>query len=312
MTMSSTVLERLSDISPEVIIATSSLLFITTIYFLLRDGLSGKGQSSATFTGKVAEKDGLEVEHEAPKLKNVFDVKQKNPLPRDTPGSADKPFGSSYYYAHNDPSRIGGYKDGLKMEDYVMNGPRLLSRNGKKAEEEQKIEDEFEGDAKKAPSTFVKTTEIRSLAQSATTKRDGNSVPLSKYLWDDDGNKEGTAKILIETLPGKKSTDSLLSWEGQGISKEDVIASLVGINNEGLLVQVKRIEDGVESRYHLFIPQLYNQVREVKTIVKKKKLVVKLFKKMAGNAWPQLTSTAVQSSTTKSIDYIDEDLFKRE
>jgi hypothetical protein len=309
--MSSNVVEILSHISPEVIIATSLLLFITTLYFLLKDVQSDKGQS---FTGKVAEKDGIHVEHEAPittKLRNVFDVKQKNPLRQASTGPVGKPFGSSYYYAHNDSSRIGGYKDGLKMEDYVMNGPKLLSRNGMKVDEESKVADEIEVNSDDDQATIVKTVEIRSSAQSATTKREGNSVPLSKYLWDDDGNKEGTAKILIESLPGKKSTDSIISWEGQGISKEDVMANLVGGNNEGLLVQVRLTVKGVESRYHLFIPQLYNQVREVKTIVKKKRLVVKLFKKKAGNAWPQLTSTAVQSSTINSIDYIDEDLFKQ-
>jgi len=42
----------------------------------------------------------------------------------------DRPFGSSYYYAHNNLKATGGYKDGLRTEDYVMNQPRLLSKNG--------------------------------------------------------------------------------------------------------------------------------------------------------------------------------------
>ena len=41
-----------------------------------------------------------------------------------------KPFGSSYYYAHNSTKNKGGYSDGLKMEDFTMNGPRLLSKGG--------------------------------------------------------------------------------------------------------------------------------------------------------------------------------------
>jgi hypothetical protein len=45
--------------------------------------------------------------------------------------AASKPFGSSYYYAHNSTRSKGGYADGLRMEDYTMNGPRLLSRGGK-------------------------------------------------------------------------------------------------------------------------------------------------------------------------------------
>ena len=55
-------------------------------------------------------------------LKNIFDVKQNSPQvssslispPHDA--EKEKPFKSSYYYAHNDPNRIGGYKDGLKAD----------------------------------------------------------------------------------------------------------------------------------------------------------------------------------------------------
>ena len=69
----------------------------------------------------------------------MFSVKQQ---PINTGGSNStntnkeaKPFESSYYFAHNKHSTGGGYTDGLKASDYVMNGPRLLSKGGVLIEE---------------------------------------------------------------------------------------------------------------------------------------------------------------------------------
>jgi len=74
-------------------------------------------------------------------LRNVFSVKQQ---PINTGGSNStntnkeaKPFESSYYFAHNKHSTGGGYTDGLKASDYVMNGPRLLSKGGIRIEEKE-------------------------------------------------------------------------------------------------------------------------------------------------------------------------------
>lgn len=99
--------------------------------------------------------------------------------------SHEKPFKSSYYYAHNNPQSKGGYKDGLRMEDYTMNQPRLLSRNG------QQIE-------------YTTTKQEESQQPSIEPPRKLLSKPtrfISRYLWDDQGKSNGIAYIRIEQLP---------------------------------------------------------------------------------------------------------------
>jgi hypothetical protein len=42
----------------------------------------------------------------------------------------DKPFGLSYFYAHNNLNATGGYRDRLQMEDHSMNQPRPVRKAG--------------------------------------------------------------------------------------------------------------------------------------------------------------------------------------
>ena len=80
-------------------------------------------------------------------FKDVWGERRKRGITASSSGgkqsAQDRPFESSYYYAHNNPNAKGGYKDGLRMEDYTMNGPRLLSRGGVPVSEEiRNAEDE--------------------------------------------------------------------------------------------------------------------------------------------------------------------------
>ena len=212
----------------------------------------------------------------ATKLKNIW-----NTAGTTSSGSGkksyngDKPFGSSYYYAHNDPNAKGGYKDGLKMEDYTMNGPRLLSKGGKRMDAEIVTED--------AEETILQPS---SSYTSQVITQDVSIASITKYQWDDPGDYNGIAHIRIDSLPLKNGR--FVEWED--ITVEDVHAELLG---EGLLVKLLCNE----GRYQLKIPKLYGDAAAVRTLIKPKRLLVRIYKKKNAvlvendkanlEAWPQ-------------------------
>lgn len=213
-------------------------------------------------------------------LKNVFDVKQAppnvgkhQPDATTTSSTAKTPFKSSYYYAHNQHRKTGGYTDGLKTEDYQMNGPKLLSRRSS-------IE-----------ATTSNQTAPVSGGSSFLCCGHEDSIPINRYMWDDEGSANGIAKIYIETLPGKTPSNSI-RWNEAQITKDDVTCKLLGTWKNGLMVHIRATADS--QSYHLYVPRMYGEVDEVKTILKPNKLIVKLLKKKNKEnlrAWPQLSST---------------------
>mmetsp|Transcript_2018 Transcript_2018/g.2871 ORF Transcript_2018/g.2871 Transcript_2018/m.2871 type:complete len:354 (-) Transcript_2018:93-1154(-) len=270
-------------------------------------------------------------------LKNVFDFNKSLRMQNSSNSSSstnqntssDKPFASSYYYAHNNQNAGGGYKDGLQAEDYVMNGPRLLSTNGLPVNHDEVKEAEMEiSSDKRSFGNENKNNDVtKKISNNDVTKKGIDSLTLNRYLWDDSGlidaDGNAIAKIYIDTLPGKNSGLPTRKWEGAGIVKTDVETKLLGKNGRGLLIQVRqRAHSGIQ-RYHLHISEMYGEVQDVKTIVKPKRLIVKLYKKKkVGNifgsnrgngnckAWPQLPSKeAKRYSSDNDIGYIDEDLF---
>lgn len=175
----------------------------------------------------------------------------------------DMPFGSSYYYAHNNPNATGGYKDGLRMEDYTMNQPRLLSKGGVPA-----------GESSEAAEAESLVDDAGQTAQPAdTTKRQNVPVPkrISKFLWDDPGDSNGIATIRIDTLPGPTLTETV-SWREACIS--NIKTSLID-DKKGLLIE---LEGDGGTRYCLQIPKLYGQVDEVREVVKPNRLLVRVYK----------------------------------
>lgn len=182
-------------------------------------------------------------------------------------GSADgdKPFGSRYYYAHNCLNAKGGYTDGLRMEDYTMNGPRLLSKGGVRqdiANESQCIEDN-------ATETVPRESPV---ATGETTPSLKTTKTISKYLWDDPGDSSGVATIRIDTLPGNTKNENL-AWKDARI--QTVSANLEG---EGLVV-VAKSDDKDNTEYILRIPRLFDKASEVRAVIKAKRLLVKIQKK---------------------------------
>mmetsp|Transcript_6782 Transcript_6782/g.15377 ORF Transcript_6782/g.15377 Transcript_6782/m.15377 type:complete len:335 (-) Transcript_6782:195-1199(-) len=198
----------------------------------------------------------------------------------------EKPFGSKYYYAHNDSNTTGGYKDGLKMEDYRMNGPRLLSVNGLAVSGNDDEENNNSGDEEGASIPEKKNT---GATKKRITARDPNLKKITKYLWDDPGNGNGIATIRVDVLPGDRLGE-FIDWNDVEI--KDVVATLPG---EGLLTKITVGENEIPS-YQLKIDKLYGDAAKVKVIIKSKRLLIKIYKKKHGylskndnnlDAWPQ-------------------------
>lgn len=255
-------------------------------------------------------------------LRNVFSVKQRPPITASANKSStsDRPFGSSYYYAHNNSK--GGYADGLRAEDYVMNGPKLLSKGG------VRIDDDIAASDLNAPEDNVPAS-ARELIRNETEKRKPQnttvSKPITRYIWDDDGSD--IAKIHIDSLP--VSSTQAMSWEEASIAKENVDVQLLGDENDGLMIRIITRDN---KRYHLQIVKMYGSADSVKITVKKHKLLVKIektkIKKRQNNGgfwssmlyghkeeyvsikWPQLscrTGGEIDEKAFKNVDFKDLD-----
>lgn len=296
MTTSSIPLEE-SQVLPFAV-ASVIILLSTAYYFASRSKSRTTGTSASDDQKSSAARNTKETPSSGPDqtpttthnnggLKNVWDA------PRNTPSlvgkkdyGEEKPFGSKYYYAHNNSKATGGYKDGLKMEDYTMNGPRLLSKDGKPVT----------GAPVESSSTLGPPDESKSVATKTSIQfADPRFIPITKYLWDDPGDSKGIATIRIDSLPTKSgSMPPMVNYSDIAIG--DISAKLAG---EGLLVQLT--EDSTSSaseprRYQLKIPKLYGDAASVKVVRKTKRLLVKIQKKQRSvfssnksnmDAWPQ-------------------------
>ncbi|KAL7500147.1 hypothetical protein ACHAWT_008630 [Skeletonema menzelii] len=263
------------------------------------------------------------------KLRNVFSVKQNPPISSNGGANAagpDRPFESSYYFAHNKHSTGGGYKDGLRAEDYVMNGPKLLSKGGVRVDDEKSTSAADESD-----NAERSTASSQSSSAKRVTTQTQASTAITRYLWDDgDGN---IAKIHIDALP--VSSTKTINWEDASVSS--VEARLIGDDNEGLFIGITYNTLGGTSnltkKCHLHVSKMYGNAEDVKAMVKKRKLLVKITKKprqlskrhptntgmwekLTGGQdgaktvpvpWPQLSS----SSSRLGGSEIDEELFKK-
>ena len=190
-----------------------------------------------------------------------------------------KPFGSKYYYAHNNTKATGGYKDGLSMEDYHMNGPRLLSRGGVSIKNSGGQISAATSDKEANESEYTPPVEESGKKRTSRTKGK-QTISISKYLWDDPGDSKGTASIRIDNVPSQKGSTTI-PWKDVEVA--DISAVLEG---EGLAVTVKT---KTEVDYALKFAKLYGEVEEV-TVKSTKRLIVRLKKKRAGTgnfqAWP--------------------------
>mmetsp|Transcript_19894 Transcript_19894/g.44677 ORF Transcript_19894/g.44677 Transcript_19894/m.44677 type:complete len:177 (-) Transcript_19894:188-718(-) len=171
------------------------------------------------------------------------------------------------------------------MEDYRMNGPRLLSKNGLSVD----IDESKDGRDEAAAATDPATGSNNDGAAARITANDPGVRNITKYLWDDPGNAKGIATIRVDVLPGDKLGEFV---DFRDVAIRDVVATLPG---EGLLAKI--IVEGKEApSYRLKIGKLYGDAADVKVIIKPKRLLIKVYKKKFGylskndnnlEAWPQ-------------------------
>lgn len=268
----------MQDVNPA-FIAAGLVGLATVLYYFYSNKGSPYEKTEKSATSKSTD-DSSTTSSSSNKLKNVWDVSKNSKTSHTKKDHGDKPFGSSYYYAHNNPNATGGYKDGLKMEDYVMNGPRLLSKGGKAVESSSgsNLGGENEEEAESIEPQFVEESKAPPPLRPIRT--------ITKYLWDDPGNSNGIATIRIDTLPDKQGKS--VDWKDVQIS--NITAELAG---EGMLLKVET----EECDYLLKIAKLYGDASEVKAVPKAKRLLVKITKKKNAvlsqtkgsnlDAWPQ-------------------------
>jgi len=327
MTFIDEVISFCRAVTPYSIIATGLTIIVTTIAIVVKY----KQQRAPDKDEKHQQaKTSAPSPPTTTKLRNVFDVKQSSNHSKvekkgflgkkSTKEEEEKPFRSSYYYAHNSARSNGGYKDGLRAEDYVMNGPRLLSRNGVTVGDADDADgdgindkDDSSNEPSAVPSMTtndnVSSSTAQPIALVPAKKANDASIPINRYLWDDDGNSDGIAKVYIDSIPGGTSvlnSSDIIKWADAGLRKSDVVAKLLGVEKNGLMVQIRR-QDGI--RYHLHVPKMYGEAQEVKLIVRPKKLIVKVYKKKKSKVWPELISKSAVAGG-KSVDYVNEDLFR--
>ena len=214
---------------------------------------------------------------------------------KDITGKKEKPFGSSYYYAHNSTKTTGGYKDGLTMEDFTMNGPRLLSRNGNPVVDDDPLIESQQ--PKLENTTYVDANHAVTMKCEQPRRR---IIPVSKYLWDDPGNSDGIATIRVDTLATYKANCSeVVEWKMIRPFVTSIEASLTGVGKEkdGLYVKIQALfaasecissseqidssNQSISVEYVLQIQKLYGHVQKVECISKDKRLLVRLYKQSA-------------------------------
>ena len=261
----------------------AAYLYVNKTPITANNGKSGKDSSEK-------KKDSKSESNRPKDIWNVGQSSQTN-LKKTKAVYTEKPFGSKYYYAHNDSNTTGGYKDGLKMEDYRMNGPRLLSVNGLSVVHGDQKED---GGKKEATSEAEATADEsnESAPMTRITARDPRVKNITKYLWDDPGNAKGIATIRVDVLPGDKFGEFT---DINDVTIQDAQATLPG---EGLLAKITVVSDQetTPTCYQLKINKLYGDAGEAKVVIKPKKLLIKIYKKKHGflsknndnmGAWPQ-------------------------
>lgn len=166
-----------------------------------------------------------------------------------------------------------------------MNGPRLLSRGSVRVMNDDNNGDNdmispVEEEIVRLESSLAQSPkEEKTVASASPTKQQrdaltASSIPITRYMWDDDG--DNIARIHIDILPiGSNKT---LSWEDANISREDVEVRLIGDDGVGLYVGIV----AEKRRYHLHILRMYGTAESVRFIIKKRKLLIKITKKKVG------------------------------
>lgn len=236
------------------------LLVVAIVTLLVSQHMHKQPKKNESWTKEVAaskaSKDGKSPS--TGPLKNIWEERRRNGSTKaeiQRTDSDGKPFGSSYYYAHNSLRKTGGYTDGLKMEDYQMGTPRLLSKGAQQPETTGESAD-----------TNVPEDPTLPPSKRIVSPKDPSCTPITKYLWDDPGDHKAVGTIRIDQLADD------LSWRDADV--EDIQLDL---KDETCLKVVVRVKEG--KFYRLHIPKLYGKVQEVKKVSKTNRLLIRLYKR---------------------------------
>jgi hypothetical protein len=213
--------------------------------------------------------------------------------------SKTKKFSSSYYYAHNNPNAIGGYKDGLQMEDYTMNQPRLLTKGGKPVMGVPQDDDDDDDNDNASSNNDDRDDDPCAEARSSTNTNTKPTKPIrqiTKYLWDDRGDHQtGVATIRIDCLPHWKDSTQLVDYKDAEITSAQVTL-LEGGN--GLKLKV----ESSQASYELCIPKFHGDVASIKLMQKPHKLLIKLTKKKTAQTKTGLWGSSSSSSKDMNLN----------
>jgi hypothetical protein len=237
-------------------------------------------------------------------------------------------YNSTYYYAHNKYKRGGGYSDGLEAEDYTMNGPRLLSKNGisfretnrndgggveastrcsgsvrDSAGQNRSCTDEDGDNIPKAGESSQVVQKATATTRSTVQDTPKVVIPITKYLWEDTPT---ISKIRIESLPvtvrGDKGTSeqTTLPWSEANIPRSN-IQIRIRDDRYGFVLLMKRLQSSQEveeTQYLLHISNLYGKIDGATTVWKSHRLLVKLLKSDGYKSiWPSISSAGAYSNT---------------
>ena len=177
--------------------------------------------------------------------------------------------GNGYYYGHQ---ATGGYKDGLKQEDFQMNGPRRL--DGVQLSKDKG----GEGSKKEGKRGEMSRPAYNGgdVPMNAAPKYAG--ITIDKYSFEDCG---ALVKLYIRSLPGYEN------FADGGFKKGD--ASVYWDDRESLVLLLKR-GDGTGETYSLYIKRLFGVVNDVQVVVKGKYLLVKIVKADDKREWTSLVN----------------------
>lgn len=146
-------------------------------------------------------------------VSNSINISHSKPTQTNAASNAKKQFhNSTYYYSHNKFTGGGGYTDGLAAEDYTMNQPRLLSKNGVSF-----LANKLNAEARTSININSSHTKERTNVELNSAYRQPHKViHITKYLWDD---SEAVSIIRIEVLPSIISQENMTPWSQANIPK---------------------------------------------------------------------------------------------
>jgi hypothetical protein len=255
-------------------------------------------------------------------------------------------YNSTYYYAHNKYKRGGGYSDGLEAEDYTMNGPRLLSKNGIPVMAGKINNDSgcVEGSAYSCSNsvhdsdgknrTFTDdcndrtnagesaSLEVQKIAATTRPSQEMTKVtiPITKYLWED---TDTISKIRIESLPmtvrhvdgTSEQTTTTIPWSQANIPRSNIHIR-IRQDRQGFVLLLKRQQSSQEvdeTHYLLQISNLYGRIDAATTVWKSNRLLVKLIKSDGYKSiWPSISSAGAYSNTIQETPLNSENCITRD